>query len=54
MAKKSLINKQARMPKFSTRAYTRCARCGRVHGVIRKFGLCRASANWLTRARFPG
>ncbi len=41
MAKKSLMNKQARRPKFSTRAYTRCTRCGRVHGVIRKFGLCR-------------
>ena len=26
---------------FTTRAYTRCKRCGRVHSVIRKFGLCR-------------
>lgn len=26
---------------FTTRAYTRCKRCGRVHAVIRKFGLCR-------------
>lgn len=41
MAKKSLIEKQKRHPKFSTRAYTRCARCGRVHAVIRKFGICR-------------
>ncbi len=26
---------------FTTRAYTRCKRCGRVHAVLRKFGLCR-------------
>lgn len=41
MAKKSLIIKASRPAKFSTRAYTRCQRCGRPHGVIRKFGLCR-------------
>jgi len=41
MAKKSLIIKASREPKFSTRAYTRCQRCGRPHGVLRKFGLCR-------------
>ena len=41
MAKKSLVVKQGRAPKFSTRAYTRCKRCGRPHGVIRRFGLCR-------------
>ena len=29
MAKKSMIAKQQRAPKFSTRAYTRCERCGR-------------------------
>lgn len=41
MAKKSLIIKASRPQKFGTRAYTRCQRCGRPHGVIRKFGLCR-------------
>lgn len=41
MAKKSLINKCNLPQKFSTREYTRCQRCGRPHGVIRKFGLCR-------------
>ena len=29
MAKKAMINKQQRAPKFSTRAYTRCSICGR-------------------------
>ncbi|HET6915838.1 MAG TPA: type Z 30S ribosomal protein S14, partial [Acidimicrobiales bacterium] len=41
MAKKALIIKAARKPKFKVRAYTRCGRCGRPHSVFRKFGLCR-------------
>ena len=41
MAKTSLIMKCARKPKFSTRAYTRCAMCGRSRAVYRKFGICR-------------
>ena len=41
MAKTSLIVKSQRAPKFSTRAYTRCLRCGRPRAVIRKFKMCR-------------
>ena len=41
MAKKSLIAKAKRTPKFKVRAYTRCQRCGRPRAVLRKFGLCR-------------
>jgi len=41
MAKKSLIEKQKKGSKFPVRNYTRCARCGRVHAVMKKFGLCR-------------
>ena len=41
MAKKALINKSQRKPKFRVRAYTRCQRCGRPKAVYRKFGLCR-------------
>ena len=41
MAKKALINKAARKPRFAVRAYTRCNRCGRPRSVYRKFGLCR-------------
>ena len=41
MAKKSMIIKQQRAPKFSTRAYTRCRICGRPHSVLRKYGICR-------------
>ncbi|MBQ6654771.1 MAG: type Z 30S ribosomal protein S14 [Erysipelotrichaceae bacterium] len=41
MAKKSMIIKSNRTPKFSSRAYTRCERCGRPHSVLRKYKLCR-------------
>ena len=41
MAKKSMIAKQRRKPKFSTRAYNRCRKCGRPRGFLRKFELCR-------------
>jgi small subunit ribosomal protein S14 len=41
LAKKSLIVRQQRKPKFSTRAYTRCRLCGRPHAYLRKFGICR-------------
>ena len=33
MAKKALIQKQQRTPKFKVRGYTRCRRCGRPRAV---------------------
>ena len=41
MAKKSLILKQQRAPKFKVRSHSRCQVCGRPRGYLRKFGLCR-------------
>ena len=41
MAKKSMVVKARRKPKFSSRAYTRCNICGRPHSVYRDFGICR-------------
>ena len=41
MAKKSMIIKAQRPPKFKTRGYHRCMRCGRPRAYIRDFGLCR-------------
>jgi small subunit ribosomal protein S14 len=41
MAKKSLIIKAARPPKFSTRRVNRCQICGRPRGYLRKFKICR-------------
>lgn len=41
MARKSLVIKNKCKPKFKVREYTRCERCGRPHGVLRKYKLCR-------------
>lgn len=41
MAKKSLVAKAKREPKFGVRAYNRCPLCGRPRGYYRKFGMCR-------------
>jgi small subunit ribosomal protein S14 len=41
MAKTSQVVKQRREPKYKTRAYNRCRRCGRPRAYLRKFGLCR-------------
>lgn len=41
MPKKSLIVKAEKKQKFKTREYTRCSKCGRDSGYIRKFKLCR-------------
>jgi len=41
MAKKSLIIKANRTPKYTTRGYNRCKVCGRPRGYLRKFQLCR-------------
>ena len=41
MAKKSKIYKAKRKAKFSTREKNRCFKCGRPHGYLRRFGLCR-------------
>ncbi len=55
MAKKSLIAKQKKRPKFSTRRYSRCQRCGRPRGYLRKFALCRICFRELAlRGEVPG
>jgi small subunit ribosomal protein S14 len=55
MAKTALINKQRRSPKFKVRAYTRCRRCGRPRGYLRKFQLCRLCFRGLAlRGEIPG
>jgi small subunit ribosomal protein S14 len=41
MAKKSVIAKSQKTPKFSTREVRRCWRCGRKRGYMRKFEICR-------------
>lgn len=41
MAKKSMIAKAKRKPKFSVQGYNRCQICGRPKAYIRDFGICR-------------
>jgi small subunit ribosomal protein S14 len=41
MAKKSMVEKQKKTPKFGVRKYNRCSKCGRPRGYIRQFGICR-------------
>ena len=41
LAKKALIEKWNKEPKFKVRRYNRCKICGRPHGYMRKFGICR-------------
>jgi len=53
MAKKSVIVRSLKTPKFSTRIVRRCFKCGRRHGFMRDFSLCRicfrelANEGWL-------
>jgi len=41
MAKTCLIVKSNKKPKFQSRAYSRCRRCGRSRSYMRKFQMCR-------------
>ena len=41
MAKKALIAKAQRKPKFQVRGYSRCGLCGRPRAFLRQFGMCR-------------
>jgi len=41
MARKALIAKAKRTPKYSTRVVRRCWRCGRNRGYMRDFNMCR-------------
>ena len=55
MAKTSQRVRQQRTPKYKTRAYTRCRRCGRPRAYIRKFELCRICFRELALAgEIPG
>ncbi len=55
MARKALIEKAKREPKFSNRVRSRCARCGRPRGYMRKFGLCRICFRELAhKGEIPG
>jgi small subunit ribosomal protein S14 len=55
MARLALKLRAKRKPKYSVRAYTRCALCGRSRAVYRKFKLCRVCFRVLANeGRIPG
>ncbi|MCD6086191.1 type Z 30S ribosomal protein S14 [bacterium] len=55
MPKKSVIERAKKKPKFSTRKVNRCFRCGRKHGYLRDFGLCRICFRELaSKGEIPG
>jgi small subunit ribosomal protein S14 len=55
VAKKALIEKSKKKPKFKVRAYTRCQKCGRPRSVYKRFGLCRVCLREMAHAgEVPG
>jgi len=55
MARKAWLVKQKREPKYKTRAYSRCSRCGRARAVYKDFGICRICLRQLAhRGEIPG
>lgn len=55
MAKKALVEKSKRTPKFSTRKQTRCQICGRPKGYLKKFQMCRICfRERASRGEIPG
>jgi small subunit ribosomal protein S14 len=55
MARKALIVKANRKPKFSSRTVHRCKLCGRPHGYLRKFAMCRICFRELAnKGEIPG
>jgi len=55
MARKCLIEKAKRKPKYKSRRYNRCELCGRPRGYYRKFRICRICFRMLaSKAEIPG
>lgn len=55
MATEAQKAKSRKIPKYSTRKVNRCWRCGRHHGFMRKFNLCRICFRELaTKGEIPG
>ena len=55
MARKALVNKCNREPKFKTRRYNRCQLCGRPRAIYRKFQICRICFRTLAHeGKIPG
>ena len=55
VAKKSMIVKAERKPRFAVQKHSRCKLCGRPRAYMRKFGMCRICFRELASAgKIPG
>jgi small subunit ribosomal protein S14 len=55
VARRALIVKAQREPKFRVRKYNRCPICGRSRAFLRQFGICRICfRNLASRGDIPG
>jgi len=55
VAKKSMMIKAKRKPKFKVRAYNRCPVCGRPRAYYRRFDMCRICLrNLALEGKIPG
>ncbi|HOV90450.1 MAG TPA: type Z 30S ribosomal protein S14 [Syntrophorhabdaceae bacterium] len=55
MARKAMIEKASRAPKFQVRLRNRCSICGRPRGYLRKFKICRICfRNYALKGDIPG
>jgi small subunit ribosomal protein S14 len=55
MAKKSVVARSQKKPKYKSRVVRRCFRCGRKRGYMRDFGLCRICfREFANEGRIPG
>ncbi|MFA5737049.1 MAG: type Z 30S ribosomal protein S14 [Candidatus Paceibacterota bacterium] len=55
MAKKSVIARSKKEPKFASRVVRRCFRCGRKKSYMNDFGLCRICFRELANdGKIPG
>ncbi|MGR3294261.1 MAG: type Z 30S ribosomal protein S14 [Candidatus Scalindua sp.] len=55
MARKALVVKSKKEPKYKTRKYNRCQLCGRPRAYYRKFQICRLCFRSLaSKGEIPG
>lgn len=55
MARKALVVKSKKEPKYKTRRYNRCQLCGRPRAYYRKFQICRLCFRSLaSKGEIPG
>ena len=54
MARKAMVEKSKRTPKFQVRQHNRCQRCGRSRAFLRRFGQIHPRRLWLRGDRTEG